>query len=297
MSASASAVQPPRRKGFGTTIIERSIPYELGGEADVRFELTGLRAEYVLPANCIQRIEHQSSAEEEQAVPETTKKESRDLGRALIVEDNLIIALDAEEMLKTLGAREIDVAMAGRDAMELEIAKRFPDAEYRDTWVWFQSGINTDGAHNPVTNKKIESGDILSLNCFPMIFGYYTALERTLFCEHASDEHLALWEKNCAVHEKGTALIKPGVRCCDIASELNEMYREWDLLQYRSFGYGHSFGVFTSWTFAFPALSFDLISLFSLDFTLVWHWRLTFPKKEFLLVFTILFLCISKRLI
>ena len=65
-----------------------------------------------------------------------------------------------------------------------------------------------------------------------MIFGYYTALERTLFCEHASDEHLALWEKNCAVHEKGMALIKPGVRCCDIASELNEMYREWDLLQY-----------------------------------------------------------------
>ena len=50
------------------------------------------------------------------------------------------------------GAREIDVAMAGRDAMELEIAKRFPDAEYRDTWVWFQSGINTDGAHKPVTN-------------------------------------------------------------------------------------------------------------------------------------------------
>ena len=47
------------------------------------------------------------------------------------------------------GVREIDVAMAGRDAMELEIARRFPDAEYRDTWVWFQSGINTDGAHNP----------------------------------------------------------------------------------------------------------------------------------------------------
>ena len=49
------------------------------------------------------------------------------------------------------GAREIDVAMAGRDAMEVEIARRYPDAEYRDTWVWFQSGINTDGAHNPVT--------------------------------------------------------------------------------------------------------------------------------------------------
>lgn len=45
-----------------------------------------------------------------------------------------------------LGAREIDVAMAGRDAMEAEIASRFPDAEYRDIWVWLQSAINTDGA-------------------------------------------------------------------------------------------------------------------------------------------------------
>jgi creatinase len=65
------------------------------------------------------------------------------------------------------GAREIDVAMAGRDAMELEIARRFPQAEYRDTWVWFQSGLNTDGAHNPVTARALRVGDILSLNTFP----------------------------------------------------------------------------------------------------------------------------------
>jgi creatinase len=71
--------------------------------------------------------------------------------------------------------------LAGTQGMEREIAKTFPHAEYRDTWVWFQSGINTDGAHNPVTNRKLQRGDILSLNCFPMISGYYTALERTLF--------------------------------------------------------------------------------------------------------------------
>jgi creatinase len=57
----------------------------------------------------------------------------------------------------------------------------FPHAELMDTWVWFQSGINTDGAHNPVTSRAVQKGDILSLNCFPMIAGYYTALERTLF--------------------------------------------------------------------------------------------------------------------
>jgi creatinase len=112
-----------------------------------------------------------------------------------------------------------------------------------DSWTWFQSGINTDGAHNPVTNRVIQSGDILSLNCFPMIFGYYTALERTLFCEFANPEQLRLWEINCEVHRQGLRLIRPGARCCDIAKELNETYRSHDLLKYRSFGYGHSFGV------------------------------------------------------
>ena len=140
------------------------------------------------------------------------------------------------------GVPEHEVALASTNAMVREIARSFPFVELMDTWTWFQSGINTDGAHNPVTNRVMEAGDILSLNCFPMIFGYYTALERTLFCERASARHLDIWEKNCAVHRRGLALIKPGARCCDIAQELNEMYRGWDLLKYRSFGYGHSFG-------------------------------------------------------
>lgn len=141
------------------------------------------------------------------------------------------------------GVPEHEVAIASTNAMIREIANSFPFVELMDTWTWFQSGINTDGAHNPVTNKIVNSGDILSLNTFPMIFGYYTALERTLFCDHVDDASLDIWEKNVAVHRRGLELIKPGARCMDIAIELNDMYREWDLLKYRSFGYGHSFGV------------------------------------------------------
>lgn len=141
------------------------------------------------------------------------------------------------------GVPEHEVAIHSTDAMIREIAKRFPDSEIRDTWTWFQSGINTDGAHNPVTTKKIERGDILSVNCFPMISGYYTALERTLFSEEVSDAHLKLWEINVQVHERGIELIQPGAKCCDIALELNEIYREHGILDRRTFGYGHSFGV------------------------------------------------------
>ena len=141
------------------------------------------------------------------------------------------------------GVGEHEIALAGTQAMVRRIAQTFPHAELMDTWVWFQSGINTDGAHNPVTSRKLAKGDILSLNCFPMISGYYTALERTLFLDHARDAHLKIWEVNCAVHRRGLEILRPGRRCGDIAAELNEIYRSRGLLGYRSFGYGHSFGV------------------------------------------------------
>jgi creatinase len=141
------------------------------------------------------------------------------------------------------GATEIEIAMAGRDAMEAEIARAYPDAEYRDTWVWFQSGRNTDGAHNPVTKRALQKGDILSLNTFPMISGYYTALERTLFLGEPDAESLRLWKANVAAHELGISLIKQGATCSGITAEINRFFADEGLLRYRSFGYGHSFGI------------------------------------------------------
>ena len=140
------------------------------------------------------------------------------------------------------GVPEHEIALHSTSAMVREIAHRYPGSDIMDTWTWFQSGINTDGAHNPVSTRKVQKGDILSLNCFPMIAGYYTALERTLFFENASERHLEIWQANVEVHRHGLELIKPGVRCCDIAAELNEIFLKHDLLQYRTFGYGHSFG-------------------------------------------------------
>jgi creatinase len=141
------------------------------------------------------------------------------------------------------GAREIDVAMAGRDAMELEIGRSHPNSELRDTWVWFQSGLNTDGAHNPVTTRALQNGDILSLNTFPMISGYYTALERTLFLGQPDTASLKMWQANVAAHELGISLIKPGMSCSGICAEINRFFAAEGLLDYRSFGYGHSFGL------------------------------------------------------
>jgi creatinase len=164
----------------------------------------------------------------------------------VIIKNGARIAdLGAEEIAKCIkvGESELEIAITGRDRMEREIAKTYPDAEYMDTWVWFQSGINTDGAHNPKTNRKLNSGDILSLNTFPMISGYYTALERTLFVDHVDNASLKAWEANVKVHKRGLELIKPGAKCSEICEELNDLFAQLGYLQYRTFGYGHSFGV------------------------------------------------------
>ena len=193
----------------------------------LRAEFRGM--EFVDIAGASMRLRMIKSAEEIAHITKMTR--IADIGGAACVE------------AMGVGVPEHEVALHSTATMIREIARVWPQGELLDTWTWFQSGINTDGAHNPVTSRRIERGDILSLNCFPMVAGYYVALERTLFAEEATEEHIRLWTINCAVHDRGKELLVPGARCSDIAKELNEMYAAHDLLKYRSFGYGHSFGV------------------------------------------------------
>lgn len=141
------------------------------------------------------------------------------------------------------GVPEYEVAHAANGAMTRDLAARFPFVEPMEGWTWVQSGINTDGAHNPVTNRRIARGDILSVSCCPVIFGYYAALGRTMFCGAPDAESLAIWEKTVAVHQRGMELVRPGARCNEIATSLNDMYRAAGLLRNRSYGYGHSYGL------------------------------------------------------
>lgn len=104
-------VKPPQRRGFGSTIIEKSIPFELGGRARVDYKLAGVEAEFWIPARyvtCDKRKgtpERRRSREGIKPMPtgETSAK------RILLVEDSMIIALDTEECLLGIGAEEVVV--------------------------------------------------------------------------------------------------------------------------------------------------------------------------------------------
>ncbi len=109
-------VQPPSRRGFGTTIIERSIPFDLKGDAELRFDLLGVNARFVIPANYVDMVTSISgiATKVEAKQPEPTRLS----GTALIVEDNLIIAMSAEVILLELGARHVETAASVNQALK-----------------------------------------------------------------------------------------------------------------------------------------------------------------------------------
>jgi len=143
----------------------------------------------------------------------------------------------------TEGITEYELALIGTEAMVPEIAKSYPSRELRETWCLVQAGINTDGAHNWPTTRKLQKGDLLSINCFPMMSGHYTAMERTMFLGQPDKRSLELWKINVEAFELGKELIKPGAIAQDVAAELNRFFEKHDLLKYAPIGYGHSFGV------------------------------------------------------
>jgi len=98
---------PPTRKGFGTTIIDRSIPFELNGEASVTYKVSGLEASFMIPPAYISTFQtHETKSEK----VETPKVDAASLsGHILVVEDNMIIAMDAEDMVRELGADTVTV--------------------------------------------------------------------------------------------------------------------------------------------------------------------------------------------
>jgi light-regulated signal transduction histidine kinase (bacteriophytochrome) len=124
------AVQAPNRQGFGTTIIERAVPHDLGGEAELRYALGGVQARFVLPAAQV----HDAAAPpaEARALPPPVAEDAGPLAqRILLVEDNLLIAMDAEDQLRRLGATVVEVASSVQAALQV-IARTPPEIALLD---------------------------------------------------------------------------------------------------------------------------------------------------------------------
>lgn len=113
------AVQPPTRQGFGTTIIQRSIPYDLGGTADVDYRMSGLEARFTIPGRFVRLAGTSAPARAALPLPDVEQDggDRAISGAVLLVEDSLIIAMDAEDILTRLGADAVTTAASIDQAM------------------------------------------------------------------------------------------------------------------------------------------------------------------------------------
>jgi light-regulated signal transduction histidine kinase (bacteriophytochrome)/CheY-like chemotaxis protein len=122
--AGGPTVTPPTRKGFGTTIIDRSVPYDLGGSAKIDYDPKGVHATFRIPAHHLAEPREIPAAKavkfprpavgHPQAMPDAVLK-GHDI---LLVEDSLIIALDAEDIAHRLGAKTVTTAATVHGALE-----------------------------------------------------------------------------------------------------------------------------------------------------------------------------------
>ncbi len=113
-------VPKPVRRSFGTTILERAISHELNGGSRLIFAPAGLTFEFSLPAGlarCAAPAGANRPAASARAKPDRSRLASL-LTRTLLVEDNLLIALDTEDMLRQIGAAQVDVAKSVAEALE-----------------------------------------------------------------------------------------------------------------------------------------------------------------------------------
>ncbi len=123
------AVKEPSRRGFGSVLLTRSVPFDLGGESEVTYPPEGVRARFLIPRRFISEL-----------VLQTTQPEAGDTGRdtpsleglkVLLLEDQLVIALDAEAMLQMCGVGNVDTAATAAEALRVLVATE-PDVAMLD---------------------------------------------------------------------------------------------------------------------------------------------------------------------
>ncbi len=112
-------VSEPAQSGFGRSIIDGAIPYELKGQVETYFHTSGFEGRFWLPGNLIVEADVdpviiERLAKPVRASPKLLKK-LQEL-RALVVEDNFIVATTNRQFLRSEGFGVVDAAATLEEA-------------------------------------------------------------------------------------------------------------------------------------------------------------------------------------
>lgn len=125
------AVSPPTREGFGTALLDRSVPYDLGGASKVTYAPGGLEARFRLPARHVRLDNVVPIGKTAMRAPVRSADAMPLESRILLVEDQMLIAMDVEAMLNERGYATVITTNSADDALRLVKAQK-PDLAILD---------------------------------------------------------------------------------------------------------------------------------------------------------------------
>jgi light-regulated signal transduction histidine kinase (bacteriophytochrome) len=106
-------VRKPERLGFGSKLIQSAVDYDLGGTAIIEYRPAGLYGVFVIPAMHLK----ESGATVTPFEPHTPDLQILKGCDVLLVEDQALIAMDSEDVLRQLGADSVRAISNAADAL------------------------------------------------------------------------------------------------------------------------------------------------------------------------------------
>jgi light-regulated signal transduction histidine kinase (bacteriophytochrome) len=124
-------------EGFGMTIIKSVIPHELGGDVTLSPGLDGLSATFVVPSKYIELSDNDADDNVASTIDIPSRSSNNQSSQhrvrenAFIVEDNLLISLNLQKLLKSTGFENIEI-FGDLGSVRKVLAKRPPHVVFLD---------------------------------------------------------------------------------------------------------------------------------------------------------------------
>ena len=125
------AVSPPSRQGLGSVLIDRSIPYDLGGKSSIDYAPEGIRAHFILSAKHVSTAEAKAGAAPAPGAAGAFPQGELGDPVILLVEDQMLIAMDVEATLADHGVTTVITTSSAPEALA-KLAQTEPDIAVLD---------------------------------------------------------------------------------------------------------------------------------------------------------------------
>jgi CheY-like chemotaxis protein len=113
-------------------LIDRSIPFDLGGESNVEYKPEGVSANFRIPARFVStRAERKAQAAVNAAAPEVPSVD-RGGKKVMIVEDQMLIALELEQILQEAGLEVVATLTSSQQSIGYLADGPLPDLAILD---------------------------------------------------------------------------------------------------------------------------------------------------------------------